>query len=357
MSDDVRTLRVAALQVPSRNGDLEGNLARAVPRVVEAAGRGARLVLLPELLAAGYLLSPRIWEFAEPASGTTARWLAEQAKRSGVWLGSSFLEVVGNDFYNTFVLVGPDGREAGRVRKQTPAVYEAFFMRGDSGPHRIDTPLGRIGVGICYENQLGYLPQLCAAGAVDLLLMPHSAPSPQRSSRYLSRQVDVYEDSLRTIAGWYAVHLGIPVVMANKCGPWTSPIPLAPFVRQRSSFPGLSAIADSDGRVIAQLGGEAATLVEDVTIDPARRRTPPPASGHWARAVPRSTEWLRVVEAVGRLGYRMRARRRARAGAQLRERLAGGLDHGVAGSGAEWSRRAGRPGRRGPGWRGPENDG
>ena len=54
-------------------------------------------------------------------------------------MGTSFLEAEGDDFYNTFVLVGPTGREAGRVRKQTPAMYEPWFFRGQPGSHVIET--------------------------------------------------------------------------------------------------------------------------------------------------------------------------------------------------------------------------
>lgn len=305
--------------MPSRNGDVDGNLARAEPHVEEAARRGARLVLLPELLPTGYLLSTEIWRAAEPADGSTARWLAAQARRHGVFVGTSFLEADGDDFFNTFVLATPDGREAGRVRKQTPAVFEAFVTRGDAGAHVVDTTLGRIVVGICYENQLAYMPRLCAEAGADLVLMPHSAPSPERSNRLLARDVAVYEETLRTIPQWFASGLGVPVVMANKCGPWRSPVPLVPFGAQDSKFPGFSKIVDSDGCVLAALGGEEGVLVADVTPDPARRRPAPAAFGHWARRVPRSTGFLRVIEAVGGVSYRAHRTRRARAAAAVRD--------------------------------------
>ena len=123
-----RTLRVAAVQVPSRNGAIAENLAHAEAFVAEAARQGAALVLLPEFLPTGYLLAPEIWHAAEPAVGPTVRWLSAQALRHGVFVGTSFLEADGDDFINTFVLAAPDGSEAGRVWKQTPAVFEAFVL-------------------------------------------------------------------------------------------------------------------------------------------------------------------------------------------------------------------------------------
>jgi len=69
----------------------------------------------------------------------------------------------------------------------------------------------------------------------------------------------------------YARMLGLPVVMANKCGPWVSPMPGIPFHVERSSFPGLSAVADSDGTLKAQLGDGEGVIVEDVRLDPSRK--------------------------------------------------------------------------------------
>jgi len=53
-------LRVAAVQMASVDGDIAGNLRCATERVEEAQRRGARLILLPELLPTGYTLSPAI---------------------------------------------------------------------------------------------------------------------------------------------------------------------------------------------------------------------------------------------------------------------------------------------------------
>jgi N-carbamoylputrescine amidase len=309
-----KTLRVAAIQTTSENGQIEANLARALPLVEEAASRGARLILLPEFLPTGYIYTTAIWDAAEPREGLTVRWLREHAARLGVFLGTSYLEADGDDFYNTFLLVTPQGTEAGRVRKQTPAACEAFFTRGDPGPHVIETALGRIGVAICYENQLAYTPGLMHAHSVDLMLMPHSAPTPALGPLSPSRQIDLYEAKLRDLAAFYAGHLGIPAVMANKCGPWESPLPGLPFLPQNSYFPGLSAIADSDGTVKAQLGDGAGVLIEDVLLDPARKAPRAPGTrGRWFGDISWMTRLFVITEALGKLWYSISPERKHRA--------------------------------------------
>ena len=79
--NSIRMLRVAAVQVESRNFDVEGNLRRAEALVAIAAQRGAELVVCPELLAAGYIYDAPIWDVAEPRGGATEFWLARMARR------------------------------------------------------------------------------------------------------------------------------------------------------------------------------------------------------------------------------------------------------------------------------------
>jgi len=86
------SLRVAAVQVESRNGDIAGNLARAEDPVRRAAAAGARLVLLPEFLPTGYIFEDSIWEAAEPPEGETVQWLNSLSSELGIYLGTTFLE-------------------------------------------------------------------------------------------------------------------------------------------------------------------------------------------------------------------------------------------------------------------------
>src|SRR5688572_1178229 len=115
----MRVLRVAGVQVESRNSDVGANLQRAEALVAVAAERGAELVLCPELMATGYLYHPSIWDVAESQGGPTELWLASMARQRRIYIGASYLEANGEDFFNTFTLMRPDGTVAGRVRKES----------------------------------------------------------------------------------------------------------------------------------------------------------------------------------------------------------------------------------------------
>ncbi|MFH1887959.1 MAG: carbon-nitrogen hydrolase family protein [Pseudomonadota bacterium] len=318
MKDQARTLRVAAVQLASMNHDVSGNLSRAMPLLDEAARQGARLILLPEFLPTGYIFHPSIWDAAEPASGPTARWLSENARRLGVYVGTSFLEADGEDFYNTFVLAGPDGAELGRVRKQTPAAAEAFFTRGEDGTHVISTPLGNIGVGICFENQLAYIPRLMHEHGADILLMPHSAPTPALPL-FKKFGAGVWERLLASTPGNLARALGIPALFVNKCGPWQSPLPFFPLFPQKSRFPGRSVIVDADGQVVKSLGDGPGVAVADLVLDPQRKAPAPPKThGRWSLRGRGFLASFFALQAVGAAWYNRSEKRREKARAVSR---------------------------------------
>jgi N-carbamoylputrescine amidase len=222
MAADVRELRVAAVQMESQNGAIEANLECATRFADEAAGRGARLVVFPEFMPTGYVFTREIWDAGEPSDGPTMAWLREHSARLGIYLGTSFLEAVGDEFFNTFMLTGPDGGVAGSVRKQTPAAAEAYFFRGEKGSHIIETELGTIGVGICYENQLAFTPGLMCGQSVDIMLMPHSAPAPTPVWWLPGKRREAIAEILRKLPVYYANILGVPVVYVNKTGPFKS---------------------------------------------------------------------------------------------------------------------------------------
>ena len=310
---DARKIVVAAVQVESKNGAIAENLAHAEPFVAQAAGRGARLILLPEFLPTGYIFTTAIWDAAETADGPTVRWLRAQAVRHRAYIGASFLEAEGEDFYNTFVLAAPDGTDAGRVRKQTPASFEAFFTRGGAGNHMIATDLGKVGVFICYECMLGYTQRMWAVEMPDLALLPHAFPAIEPGPLFPAGAGAKWEAAFLAHPARYAAAFGVPVLLTNHAGPWETPLPGLPIV-QRSRFVGGTAVADSDGKVLGQLGSEEGVVVGEVTLDPARKQRPEDVpAGRWGLPLPWAANMLRVSEAAGKIYYRLSGERKRRA--------------------------------------------
>jgi hypothetical protein len=66
-------------------------------------------------------MTEALWDAAESFDGPIVQWLQRTSKRFGIYLGLTFLEADGEDFFNTFGLGTPAGTIAGRVRKSPPA--------------------------------------------------------------------------------------------------------------------------------------------------------------------------------------------------------------------------------------------
>jgi len=298
----------------NRPGSVAENLGKAAGLVAQAAGTGAELVLLPELMATGYRIAPDIWETAEPIGGRISTWLFEIAKRHRIHVGTTILEADGADFYNSFLLATPDGTLAGTVRKSDPAWVEARYYRGQVGSHVIDTAIGRIGVGICYENYRGQHVRSLAASSIDLLLQPTAAATPPPGWPVGQRGADAFNTMLETLAQRHALMLGVPVVMANLCGTLASPLP-GRLGSLNTTFPGLSSIVDGTGDTVAMLASEEGIIGGTVMLGHRGDNAVPLPDGVWSAPMP----WYAPVwPIIQRLSARAYERDRSRKEAAFR---------------------------------------
>jgi N-carbamoylputrescine amidase len=166
---------VAAIQTQAVTGDKEGNNDRALDAIHRACDQGARLLVLPKLGNTGYVFNTRdeVAELAEPVFGgtTTAMW-AKAARERGAYICGGLAEVDGGRFYNSAVLVGPDG-VVGRYRKVHLWDEEKlFFEPGDLGLNVFDLPFARVGIMICYDGWHPEVARILKLKGADIILDP-----------------------------------------------------------------------------------------------------------------------------------------------------------------------------------------
>jgi len=236
-SATTRSLRIAVVQMPSVDHDLDANLKRATSFAEQAVAQGAAFVLFPEMMATGSYLAADSWDSAEPSNGKSVQWLKATSRRLHAWIATTFLEASGTDFYDTFVLTGPSGEEVGRVRKQIPAGAEAYFFRGETGSHVL---------------------------SVDFVVMPHATPDMSKSGG-LSTPPGTH------LALWYARKLGVPVAMVNKVGRSYKPPPN----EIDGVFRGESAIVDSDASVLQSMDDKEGIGIATITLNAGRKTHAP----------------------------------------------------------------------------------
>ena len=224
-----RIVSVALIQ-ERNHGDAAANLAVIEQRVGEAAGRGARLVLLQELHNGAYFCQHQCvdeFDLAEPIPGPTTERLGRLARQHGVVLVASLFERRGAGLYhNTAVVFETDGSIAGKYRKMhipdDPLYYEKFyFTPGDLGFEPIDTSVGRLGVLVCWDQWYPEGARLMALAGADILLYPTAIGwDPNDDPAERDRQRNAWILSHRG----HAVANGLPVLSCNRVGHEPSPI-------------------------------------------------------------------------------------------------------------------------------------
>lgn len=184
-------VKLAAVAVDSRPGELEANLSKMDEWCSRAADAGAALVLFPELSLTGFIPNHPVGDhnhwlraalegartLAQPVPGPATDQLVEIARRHDLLASAGLLEDAGNVLYNTQVLVGPDGL-LGRWRKMHVPMFEMPFYNGGGVPPVVDTPVGRVGVNICFDALLPESTRLLAVQQVEVVLFPFAADPP-----------------------------------------------------------------------------------------------------------------------------------------------------------------------------------
>jgi predicted amidohydrolase len=172
---DADTVKVACLQMHPRVGDKQANVAASLAWIERAAAQGARLIVLPELANSGYMFSAREEAFALaeaiPAGPTCQAWMAAAA-RLDVTLVAGICEREGGSLYNAAVVIGPEGW-IGTFRKvHLWNAENLYFEPGNLGFPVFKTPLGRIGVAICYDIWFPETFRLQALKGADIVCVP-----------------------------------------------------------------------------------------------------------------------------------------------------------------------------------------
>jgi N-carbamoylputrescine amidase len=232
----------------------EKNLAASIAGIREAAGRGARLILLQELHTGVYFCQTedtRRFDLAETIPGPTTQELGKVARELAVVIvGSLFERRAPGVHHNTAVVLDADGSLKGQYRKMhipdDPGFHEKFyFTPGDQGFAPVATSVGTLGVLVCWDQWYPEAARLMAMHGADILLYPTAIGwDPRDDEPEKNRQREAWV----TIQRAHAIANGLPLVACNRVG-------LEPDPSGRSSgiqFWGSSFIAGPQGEFLAQ---------------------------------------------------------------------------------------------------------
>lgn len=185
---DMNPITVAAIQFNHRPGDKAFNLSRVDALAQAAHKQGVQLAVFPEMCLTGYwhvrnLSQEQCRELAEPIEGgASTEALIQMSKSYDMTIGAGLIEQ-GEDgrLFNSYVVAMPDGKVA--VHRKLHCFISEHLDSGDQYTV-FDIPQGaKVGVLICYDNNIGENVRMNALLGAEILLAPHqtggcNSPSP-----------------------------------------------------------------------------------------------------------------------------------------------------------------------------------
>ncbi len=282
---------VAALQIGSRPAGKAATLDAVLAYEAQIKAAGAALVVMPEALLGGYPKGEtfgtylgyrlpegreafqRYYENAIDVPGAETDELAGLAQRTGAHLVLGVIERAGNTLFCTALFFSPEHGLVGKHRKLMPTGTERLIWgQGDGSTLPVlDTPVGKLGAAICWENHMPLLRTAMYAKGVQVWCAP------------TVDERDVWQASMRHIA-----HEG-RLFLVSACQVQPSPdalgIEVPHWDGERPLIQGNSVIVGPLGEVLAgPLRGEEGLLTAQIDLDElVRARYDFDVVGHYAR--------------------------------------------------------------------------
>lgn len=167
--------RAAVIQFAPEWKAARHNLDHSLELIGQAAGQGAQLAVLPECCLTGYAFPDRqeLHALAEPMDGPAIGAWQDMSRDRNIWLVAGIAERQGDALYNSAILIGPDGQRS---------LYRKVHLWGQENdlytPGSLlvafptQTPLGTIGLAICYDLWFPELVRSLALAGSTLIAAP-----------------------------------------------------------------------------------------------------------------------------------------------------------------------------------------
>lgn len=212
-------------------GDRDGNVRLARAAIEAASAEGARLVVFPEASLTGYVFHDRESARAsaiERAGGELVD-IAATCRVANAWAVVGAVERAGDRLHNSLFLVSPEG-VAGHYRKLHTLCLgvDRFTTPGSEPPSVFDTPLGRIGLNICYDGTFPETARALKLAGAQLIVLPTNWPNLRLKREQV--RIRAYENHVNYLA-------------VNRIG-----------TEEGVAFHGGSMAADSRGELLAEIG-------------------------------------------------------------------------------------------------------
>ncbi len=265
--NDQQRLRVAAIQMTPRLGDVAANLEQAEQLIRQAQKQKAEWIALPEMFTTAAAFHPDMLSAIRPLDGAPAQLLKRLARQGNTVIGGSFLALRAGNAYNSFLLVFPDGSVI-KHDKDFPTYWENCISLGGKDDGVLTTPIGNVGSALCWEfirsqtaRRLRDKVRLVIGGSCWWTLPDDAdADNPLRATNLkMLQQAPVH----------FARMLGVPVLHGSHAGPFNGFFsPDLPDVAYDSKYLGEAVIVDAGGNILGRrsMAEGAGTVIAEINL-------------------------------------------------------------------------------------------
>lgn len=166
-------------QIAPKLLNVEFNLSKCLKICYRAAAENVSLVVFPECTLSGYMLNSKqeVKNIAETIPGFSTNAIINLCKKLFIYVIIGLIEVEKDDFYNTAVLIGPNGILLRYRKAHIPEVgVDKFLTKGNIPFKCIDTTLGRIGLLICYDIKFPEATRVLALNGAQIIIFISNWP-------------------------------------------------------------------------------------------------------------------------------------------------------------------------------------
>ncbi|MCX8150917.1 MAG: carbon-nitrogen hydrolase family protein [Candidatus Bathyarchaeota archaeon] len=180
-------IKLALIQMSTQRENKKANLKKIENLTAKAKTHGADLAIFPELSLTGYVTRDQLYELSETIPGPSTQKIEEFSKKTGLHIIFGMPEVSEKTratLYNTAVLVGPDGF-IGKYRKMYLPTHSVFeekrYFRAGYDTATFETPIGKIGLCICYDLFFPEVTRLARLRGAQLIVAISASPAVRKN--------------------------------------------------------------------------------------------------------------------------------------------------------------------------------
>lgn len=258
MSDKVK---VAAVQTDPKLMKISQNWDSMVSAIRKAAANQANLIVFPECSLTGYVFSSRqeALPFAETIPGPSTEKLVSLCQELKVYVIFGLLEKEDDRLFNAAAFVGPQGLIAGYRKNHLPFLGVDRFVDIGDRPFQVHpTPIGNIGIHICYDILFPESARIMTLLGADIVVLSTNFPHGRG-------------ETLNCVARARAIENKVHLVLSDRVGS-----------ERGFAFAGLSNIVDATGEVLSLASPDKEEIIYgEVSLEAARQKHRAFIPGEW----------------------------------------------------------------------------